>query len=481
MEKKETRWETSLLLFSICLCFLIFVISCDKPDIPPFQPDPEITPGDISDRLIARIYFDATLSMQGFVAPGSTHYTRICPSLESVIVSGWRDETVSFFRFGERVEPIDRSTYLQAGYESFYEQEHIFRRTYIEEVIRHEEQLVNAQMEANSTLEDATETDVNDTPEATIEGVTPTETVNERKKEGQLVVIVTDLFQDDSDITLLIDHLKEKYIEKGREVGLFGLRSQFDGTVYDIGIGEGSSLRYRSTPGNPETFRPFYLLVLGKHADIAHYFDRLIANRFTEAETIIFSQYLVSPLLSFEDAKIEKLENLIRDTIAEKPDSRLKEYRIRQRDKPSKISAKMKYELLPHGMPFDSNIFEPTIIVAHNRYNSDRRKEIRQAAENCSEVTPTFAKNGNGDELIVDFELDSQVLPRRTVYLYKVTLRPKTDTYQVPKWCSGWDMGTGRNGAKTLNLVNFVDGLTDIAVSEHQPKIAQFYFYLEKK
>ena len=278
-----------------------------------FQDDtPDITPGDISDRLVARIYFDATLSMQGFVVPDSTHYTRICSSLESVIVSGWKDETVNFFRFGEKVEPIDRSTYLQAGYESFYEQAHIFRKTYIEEVIRHEEQFVKVRGEAGNTPEDETERNVNDTPEDVTEGITP------KEPEEELVIIVTDLFQDDSDITLLIDHLKEKYIKKGREVGLFGLRSQFDGTVYDIGIGEGSSLRYRSNPGNPETFRPFYLLVLGKHADIAHYFDRLKLNGFSEAETIIFSRYLVNPLLSFDGAKIERLENLIRDTIAEK-------------------------------------------------------------------------------------------------------------------------------------------------------------------
>ena len=484
MQQKEIRWKTSFLLLSFYLCFFIFLTSCNTscnngkdPGIPEFQDDTsDITLGDISDRLVARIYFDATLSMQGFVAPGSTDYTRICPSLESVIVSGWKDETVRFFRFGERVESIDRDTYLQVGDESFYQTD-IGIKTYIEKVIENEDPLVNPQMEASSTPE----TGVNDPSEEAIEGITPIEAAEADRTENRLVVIVTDLFQDDGDIIRLVAQLKEKYIKKGREVGLFGLRSQFDGTVYDIGSGEGSSMPYRSSPGDTETFRPFYLLVLGKHADISHYFDRLIANGFTEAETIIFSRYLVSPLLSFEGAKIEKLENLIRDTIAEEPDSRLKEYRIRKRDKPSKISAKMKYELLPHAMPFDSNIFESPIIVEHNRYNSDRRKEIRQAAENCLEVTSTFAKNGNGDELIVDFELDSRVLPRRTVYLYKVALRPKIDTYQVPEWYSGWDMGTGRNGAKTLNLVNFVDGLTDIAVSEHQPKIAQFYFYVEKR
>ena len=238
------------------------------PDPP--EPLPDLPP--VSDRLVARIYFDATLSMQGFVVPGSTHYTRICPYLESVIVSGWRDEKVSFFRFGERVEPIDRSTYLQAGYESFYEEEDIFGKTYIEKVIQNEAQLVSNDIGTSSTPEDTTEIEANDTSQEA------DETDN---TEGQLAVIVTDLFQDDSDITQLIGHLKEKYIREGHDVGLFGLRSQFDGTVYDIGSGEESSLRYRGP-------RPFYLLVLGKHADIAHYFDRLMANEFTDAKTIIF-------------------------------------------------------------------------------------------------------------------------------------------------------------------------------------------------
>ncbi len=477
MNKKKIRWQARLLPFFIYSCFFVFLISCDTgkdQGIPEFHADTsDTTPGNISDRLVARIYFDATLSMEGFTKPGSTYYTRICPYLESVIVSGWDNETVNFFRFGERVEPIDRNIYLQVGYESFYQTD-IGIKTYIEKVIENNDPLVNPQMEASSTPETETETDVNDPSEEAIEGITPIEAAETDSTENRLVVIVTDLFQDNGDINRLLPELKEKCIKKGVDVGLFGLRSQFDGRVYDIGSGVESSMRYRGP-------RPFYLLVLGKHADIAHYFDKLITSGFSEAETVIFSRYLVSPLLSFDSAQIEKLENLIRDTITEKADSQLKEYRIRERNELSKISAKMKYKPLPHAMTFDSNIFEPSITVKHNRAASDRRNEINQAAQNCLEVTSTFAKNGNGDELIVDFELGSRVLPRRTVYLYKVILRPKIDTYQVPKWCSGWDMGTGRNGAKTLNLVNFVRGLTEITVREHLPKIAQFYFYVEKR
>ncbi len=111
MQEKEIREKTNLLPLFIYPLFLIFLISCDPIDIPnPPQPSPVLSP--VSDKLVASIYFDATLSMQGFVVPSSTHYTRICPYLGSVIVSGWDDETVDFFRFGEQVESLTKCRYL---------------------------------------------------------------------------------------------------------------------------------------------------------------------------------------------------------------------------------------------------------------------------------------------------------------------------------------------------------------------------------
>ena len=103
MQEKKIRWKTNFLLLSIYLCLFIFLTGCDTgktviPDPPP-KPLPHLPP--VSDRLVARIYFDVTLSMQGFVVPDSTHYARICPYLEGVIVSGWTDEKVDFFGFSE--------------------------------------------------------------------------------------------------------------------------------------------------------------------------------------------------------------------------------------------------------------------------------------------------------------------------------------------------------------------------------------------
>ena len=476
MEKKEIRWKTRLLLFSIYLCFFIFLTSCDNgkggiPDPPKPLPDLPL----VSDRLVARIYFDATLSMQGFVVPRPTRYTQMCPYLESVIVSGWKDGKADFFRFGEQVEPIDRDTYLRTGSVDFYENENINRETFIEKIMDYEDQWVGKRMEDSNTPEEPAEVEADSTPEEATEVVIPTEAVNERHIENRLVVIVTDLFQDRSDITLLVTQLKEKYIQNGLEVGLFGLRSQFDGTVYDTGIGE-EPLPHKSNPQDRKTFRPFYLLVLGRHSDIAHYFDRLTANGFPEARTIILSQYLVSPLLSFEDATIGPLENLNRDTIARNPDPRLKEFRITKKDRPSKISAILEYVPLPHVMPFDSDTLEAFVVAKHTPIEETKKSLEPQE---CLNVKSTFSQSGNGNELSVEFGLSSSL--QSAVYLYEVTLRPGIDSYRAPDWCSDWDMGAERDGSKTLNLVNFVRDLSQVTARIHLPKIAQFHCYIKKR
>ena len=467
MQQKEIGWKTSFVLFSFYLCFLIFLTSCETgrdSGIPDFEDDTsEHSPGDISENLVARIYFDATLSMQGYVVHGSTRYTQMCRYLESVIVSGWTDGKAEFFRFGEQVESIDRNTYLRVGYTDFYGDRNINRETFIQKIIDHENQLVSDGMDESSIPEESAEINV------------PSEVVNNSKEENPLVVIVTDLFQDKRDITVLVTQLKEQYIQKDLEVGLLGLRSEFDGTVYDLG---GRPLPYRSTPDNPDTYRPFYLLVLGRHADISHYFDGIIANGFPEAQTIIFSRYLVSPLLSFEDATIDKLENLNRDTIAKKSDPRVKEYRITDKNKPSQISAKLKFMLLPHVMPFDSDTLDDLITVKHS---SNGTPDVTQKAKNCLKVTSPLLQNDDSNELSIGFTLDSQSLPRKRIYLYEVTLRPGVDTFKEPEWCSEWDMGDERNGARTLNLLNFVRDITQVTIRMHQPIIAKFHFYIEKR
>ena len=467
--QRTHKVENRFLIFAILPTLFIISVSCNDgrfPGIPEFQEDiSDITPGDISDSLIARIYFDATLSMHGFVVPGSTRYMQMSRHLESVIVSGWKDGKVDFFRFGEQIEPLDRGTYLRVVSTDFYENEEINRETFIQKIIDHQDQGVEKETKAVTDPEDSTE------------AVIPAEDVKESSAKDRLVVIVTDLFQDSSDINLLITQLKEKYIKNGLEVGLLGLRSEFAGTVYDTGPGE-APIRYRSDPNKPETFRPFYLLVLGRHADIAHYFNRLIASGFPEVQTIIFSQHLISPLLSFEGVSV-KQRNLNTGNFISEPAPRLKQFTIVKNSEPADISAALEYTLEPHAMSFDSDRPEISIRAKHV---IDGETVLSPHAQKCMTVTPTIEGSEFSNKLTITFSLASSALPRnRAVYLYEVTLSPRLDTYQAPEWCVDWDMGSERNGSKTVNLVNFVRDLSQVTARMHPPKIAQFHCYIEKR
>ena len=101
-------------------------------------------------------------------------------------------------------------------------------------------------------------------------------------------------------------------------------------------------------------------------------------------------------------------------------------------------------------------------------------------AEDGLKVKPTPSKNEDVYQLSIDFSLALQDL-ESGVYLYEVTLFPGIDSYRTPDWCSDWDMGRARDGAKTLNLVNFIRDLSQVNVRIHKPKIAQFHCYIGKR
>ncbi len=102
MKQNYLGLKASFLLYVINLCILISLTSCNNNLSPPDPPDPitEPYPVVISENLTARIYFDASASMQGFVVPSATRYKRILRPLESVITSGWRDRKESFSFWG---------------------------------------------------------------------------------------------------------------------------------------------------------------------------------------------------------------------------------------------------------------------------------------------------------------------------------------------------------------------------------------------
>jgi hypothetical protein len=404
---------------------------------PPPPPDPSDTLEPVSQKLKARIYIDATVSMEGFVVPGtSTNYAQILQPLETAVVSGWRDAQVEFYKFGAQVSSLPGRTYLKATQRDFYQDSDIKKKTLIEEVI-----------------------DSDDT--------------------GGLTVVVSDLFETDADVTLLMTKLKEKYLQKNLAVGVLGIKSQYDGTVYDAGI-NAYAFSYRSDE-NPDSFRPFYVLILGKHADVAHYFEQLkssvLSSFVPEAEFVIFSRHLVNPLSSFEEASMDSIDKIVEVGNLIKPDNqdnRLKQFLIRGNPKTAAFIATLKYTSLPYTMSFNPTELEPEVIA--HLCQSNTLVESLEAKRSFVIEQITLSDAG----ITFQAKLTPTLLSSNGIYCYEVILRPKASAYQMPDWFSAWNMDTTQEGFKTLNLNRLLSGLWRATVQIHQPKIAKFYCYIKK-
>lgn len=446
---------------SMYKCGFIFVVSvsiclfvsqgCDRSKssgnpTPPVE-DTAIYPG-LSRELDVDIYLDATRSMKGFIEVGaSSYYIRTLELLGRAADNGWSKVRVKHYKFGEQVDEITGRAHIEASKPGFYSDPRYFKKTFIENVIDHAAQ-------------------------------------------EKLTIIITDLFQNDSDVNLLTRRLKGKYLAQNYAIGVLGIKSQFNGVVYDVGINN-YSFRYVSDPTEQTKSRPFYALLLGKHADIEHYYKSLRKSGLDEFPIPIkvfsvFSRYLTDRPASFKDGKITSISRMVQlegSLVPGLKDDLVKQFSIRSSAEKCGFSADLKYQRLPHSIEYDANEFEAEISAwEFHDAKFEENLPVRQA---LSVKRSQFSQ----DVLTVEVEVDPEKLPRKGIYLFRALLRPKN--YQAPSWIAGWDMAPDMidkwrqepgnfNGATTLNLKPFLSDLQEAVIQAHQPEVGKLYCYIQK-
>ncbi|MFA4827826.1 MAG: hypothetical protein WC855_10920 [Thermodesulfovibrionales bacterium] len=437
-----------LIIVLLCACSIFLSLAgCEKNKVPPPQPADKM---DIiekeSGQLTANVYIDSTVSMEGFVRPSSTtNYIQTLQAIESAISTGWKTPSIHFFKFGTKILPLKNREHLNAVKAEFYQTEETKLKTHIEKVIN-----------------------------------SPNTSSN-----NSLTIIVTDLFQNDADVSLLTNALNEKCAKKNFAIGILGIRSQYDGTVYDVGI-KADYFDFKSIDAKPETFRPFYLLILGKQADVANYFERLKSGlSFISNDTfVIFSRYIVNQLASFEGASVDEILGRLQD-VTNIQDSRVKQFRI-QGDTDVGFTATLKYNQLPYAMPYDAKQLQADII-AEQYEPIGEFKESRKAYQSLK-VDKIIPLN---DGFKLKINLTPTTLPGDGIYRYEIIVRPTRNAYNVAQWWNKWNMDLSKidswkknpktfDGSKTFNLNLFMDNLWQANYLMHQPKIARVYCYFKK-
>ena len=138
--------------------------------------------------------------MYGYVNyPGGTIYADAVKDIDRTITENWKNDSIKYIKFGDNFQEMDRDAFLHMDNPDFYNQ----KDTSLQKVI-------------------------------------------DQSKENDLTIIVTDLFQTNQDLDSLVRSIKNKGMGKDKAVAVIGLKSQFNGKIFDVGKNM-SSLDYASS------------------------------------------------------------------------------------------------------------------------------------------------------------------------------------------------------------------------------------------
>lgn len=274
-----------LFVFSI---LLVFATNCTKAPIPNVENAAfnEVKMVE-SKNLNIDLYIDATPSMSGFAAKEITStYVNVIEDISSLStsISGTLGK-VRFNSFGENITEITQQQYSGSVREEFYKNSNN-RKTMVSTVL---EEITNNYTEAqnNSVI-------------------------------GHLSVVITDLFEDNSNMVPIINNIKNNFMTDNMSIGVLGIRSYFKGKVYDIGRDK-SGRGYESTVNDFSTYRPFYILLIGNTADVENYYKNL-STKYNIKDVVEECKYfeMFSSKVIIKPGTIEKTE-IIKDIKGKKP------------------------------------------------------------------------------------------------------------------------------------------------------------------
>jgi hypothetical protein len=401
-----------------------------------------------SEEVIADVFFDASFSMSGFVNQANSLYIRAIQILERSLISAWpKNSTYNYYKFGSDISQIKRNEFLKAIQPSFYWDRKFRNETRIEKVV-------------------------------------------EKAKVENLTIIITDLFQNDADVNLLISKLNDKFLKKDMSLGVLGVKSEFVGKVCDVSL-QGLHFDYSTENLKPKEFRPFYVLMLGSYSDIKHFFENLKINglsTFPEKNFIIFSPYLVERLASFEDSTLSETSKIVEvSNIITPVETRqhVKQFVVKASYKRSYFKSGITMRLLPYSIKFNSQKLFAKILAFQYHGNSfvDCRKALK-----AFKIEHFVLSNSN---LEFETEIFPANFPENGAYCFRVEVQPEQDAYSLPDWITGWDMDQNRinrwknnpgkfKGNTTLNLKIFLNNIWQIIYQKNKPKITKLYCYIKK-
>jgi hypothetical protein len=474
------RYIKFIILFLI-LIFFFTNIGCEDPKKLPTKLEIEVNNLPITKLesftkdLEIDVFFDNTPSMQGFVNPGiSTAYCDTLFRVEDAILKCWPTSKINFYKFGNDIIRLEGRDYLRVVYPDFYnlETDKTNLKTEIDKVIAH-----------NTDYEKIKDNENNTDDSQKSNKITPPD------YENDLRIIVTDLFQDETDINLLVKQINDLILSKGKSIGIIGLKSEYDGIIYDLGIG---NLRIKYSTKNENgieqkgRYKPFYLIVIGNIQDVYYFYSTLwdiTLNKKSPLKTVFLGNEYYPFFIVDKPSTTDNIDRLEMQELKKQTsllyNTDLKDYVEQYSIPSSKASELLDCSIAAEHfikLPTDSSVDIPINLNALSNFKSDYKNffnvenlnievitkkeqsvqnidnkdlviennykvlkaQTDNSIDNAIEITN---KSIDSDSIGIDFSINSEDLETGKIHQFIFELDMTEFRYPDPdEWSEGWSM-----------------------------------------
>jgi hypothetical protein len=416
----RNKWLLTGLLIGI-----IFT-SCDdkKPDVQwNFAKDEIIGKNNTSsEKLSVDLYLDVTTSMKGFSSSSNTPYSVLIDDIESICQKVWKNSDVRWYKYGAEVVEITSDEFKSGKTSKDIYSGPISRQTNFDKAIQ-------------------------------------------KTNPKRVSILVTDFFYNQNDVNRVLDAFKLHAIQKNLEIGIMGLKSDFDGIVADV-----------QPPVPVSGARPFYVIIVGDKQNIKLFFKSL-QNQAHVSNT----QYYIITNKPTQEYSINVIKDKKCKTINKQ--SLNKQYQdygtiFNFRMKESQKEAKLNFDIVLTEEPNSFNYNENNLKFLVFKKTSGNKDSL------FSENDLSFANvKFLSGKITGDINIRNNDGVGKYSYLVYTTF-DNTVKPIMPKWITENDAETfskGVNETKTLNLKKLLTDITTYNITYNQPKLAKFYINIEKK
>ena len=430
LKNLHTKKFFALIIFAVT----IFISGCGEESQTITLPQDYIHSSEtVNEKSNVDVYFDATVSMKGYTTLGAGNVYRTLPDILTDIGSSMGE--IKFYKFGAEIVALENRDYRKFS-----------------------------------------------SPEPYIEKITAVQNVIDKADANHLSIIVTDLFESDSDWSNISRKIREKYFANHLAVAVIGVKNSFDGEIFDVGL-NAAKFQYSSYDYDYR-FRPFYILAMGQEVEVNKFIEKFKERQTLPNETnyLLLSENLTSSTKQNSKLPLNDLQNFYLNDKLSLADDSVQELGVDKFSEPASFSVQFDYN-----PQFGSCPLNMSEIISDIKIFSLTDEEWQPI--NADKVKVNFQHSEEGEnKFTLTFEmLPEEILQEGKLNFIHVDLSPSEKGYLLPDWVKAWNMANvdvsqqNFDGSKTINLIHVIGSLKDSVFAASRPALLNLNFIIDAR